>query len=810
MTTSPTSVSRRYPQAWSGSHWLHLGIAIAAIWVYVIGGMAQTRIGAIDLDLVDDELSWPLRVAGQEVGSRDELAARIAAEPLGREVQILDANGALIAAKTVEPANSTLPNTVTRLNGFAFLAVTLLVFAPRAHLVPALDLYWACLLYGLAVMIGGVYAPPGGSTWPGALLPLARIVSLVVLPTLMLHVGLTFPRRAAVLDRYRWLMPLVAAIGLALAGWHFTTWLTWLDRGGAWDAIGLPRRLNGLFLAVVFGWGVIGVVRGSRRTENEREWEQVKWVLWGIAVGGAPYVFLHALPLAITDAPLISLGVARIFSLVIPGAFSLAVIRHRFLDVDIIIRRSLLYVLLASIMVGIYSLAGILVGRRVQEAWPSTAPFVPIVATLLSALLFTPTRRGIALLIDRVFFQIRYTHGQALTAFQRELRGTTDQQQAADNLARFLKRTLQTNEIAILLRHNDNEFRHGDWPEGQSVNLELRGEERAIAVPGTTARPEIEGEDFPRRLREAGFVLAHEVTSEGHRIGAVALGEKGTGRSYVAEDLRLLAAVTRETSFRVHRMNLEQDFVDEVVARHQMEEMGRFRTQFFAQFAHDLRSPLTSINWGARNLLDGVVGPVTAEQATYLEGIEASARQLVRLVNNLLEVTRLESGMPDVEFGSVDLSAITRESVGKLKATAATRGIDLRIDGADSAILTGNAEKLLEVIDNLVENAIRYSPSGSVVGLTLRGDERMVALTVEDSGPGIGPDDLDKIFEPYQQGTASPHSSQQGFGLGLFVVKSWTERMGGQVRVGNRPGGGARFDIEFPPASPATEDQGRT
>ena len=124
-------------------------------------------------------------------------------------------------------------------------------------------------------------------------------------------------------------------------------------------------------------------------------------------------------------------------------------------------------------------------------------------------------------------------------------------------------------------------------------------------------------------------------------------------------------------------MNLQQDFVDEVVARHRIEEMNRFRSQFFAQFAHDLRSPLTSINWAARNLLDGMVGEVSPPQVTYLESIETSARQLVRLVNNLLEATRLESGMPDIEFSLIDLNSTVEESVSKLRATAETKNIDL-------------------------------------------------------------------------------------------------------------------------------------
>ena len=87
--------------------------------------------------------------------------------------------------------------------------------------------------------------------------------------------------------------------------------------------------------------------------------------------------------------------------------------------------------------------------------------------------------------------------------------------------------------------------------------------------------------------------MAHAIEAEGIRFGHLVLGEKSTGRSYVAEDLDLLAEASRETAICVHRINLKQDFVDEVVARHRVEEMNRFRTQFFAQFAHDLRSPLT-------------------------------------------------------------------------------------------------------------------------------------------------------------------------------------------------------------------------
>ncbi|MDX2475249.1 MAG: HAMP domain-containing sensor histidine kinase [Candidatus Krumholzibacteria bacterium] len=776
---------------------MHTAIAVAAIALYILGGSAQTRVSGLPLDFRSDELSYPVTIGQYTVDSEPELLARVAGEPYANPLRLRSFDGATDVVLVPRKLYTPVHNIINRINGLFFLAVSLIVFAPRIDKIPARDLFWACLLYGLAVMIGGIYQPQG-KLWPGALWPMLRIVALVVLPILMFHVGLSFPRRTSILDRCPWLMPTVIVLGLAVAGWQAWSWMRWFEGAGDWEAIDLPRRAGGVFLAVFFGTGCGGMVHGYRSSHQEREREQVKWLLWGIAMGSVPFVFFHALPLALGREPLFPIEVARLFSIVIPIAMSFVVIRHKFLDVDIIIRRSLLYVLLASMMVGIYGVIGIFIGQRVVERWPETGPFVPVFATMIAAILFTPTRQGFAQLIDRVFFKIRYDHAQALTAFRLKLREVTDQQQIADSLTEFLTEHLGPTTRSVILHHEGQRYLSGKPYSTEPSNQILPPGVSVMAMPGQTARPDIETEGFPAVWQDEKFVLAHAIEAEGNRFGHLALGEKSTGRSYVAEDLDLLAAATRESALCMRRMNLEQDFVDEVVARHRMEEMNRFRTEFFAQFAHDLRSPLTSINWGARNLLDGVVGQVTGPQKTYLEGIETSARQLVRLVNNLLEATRLESGLPEVSFQQLNLVATIEESVSKLRATAEAKNLNLVVKTPEVAEVYGNEEKLLEVIDNLIENAIRYAPPDTRINVVVSAEADRVRLVVEDRGPGMDLKDLDAIFEPYRQGAASPHSTQQGFGLGLFVVKSWVEKMGGKVHAGNREDGGARFTIVLP------------
>lgn len=786
---------------WSTSHWLHTAFAVAAIGLYVLGGIAQSRVAGLPPDFPLGQLEYPVRVGTHQVQEEAELLARVSGEPLGYPLRIQDAGGTVDTLVTPIHLYTSFHRVITRINGLFFLAVSLVVFAPRIDKVPARDLFWACLLYGLAVMIGGVY-PPQGGTWPGALLPLTRMLALVILPVLMFRVGFSFPQRASLLERVPWLMNAIRVVGVGIVVWQFIVWIRWLEGTGSWSALALPQEAAGVFLALFFGSGCVGMVLGYRRSDREREREQVKWLLWGIAMGAVPFVFLHALPLALGRDPYLPVEIARLFSIVIPIGMSFVVIRHKFLDVDIIIRRSLLYVLMATLMVGFYAVMGIFIGQRVQERWPAAGPFVPIVATTIAAMLFNPTRQGIATLIDRVIFKIRYNHDQALTVFRAELRQVEDHRQIAEGLAAFIRKHLRPRVCVVILRQRDEAIMAGDDGDEETGLEDLPPEVRVMALPGRTARPDIETDGFPAAWRERDLVLAHAIEAEGMRAGLLLLGEKGTGRSFIAEDLDLLEEASREAGLCAHRLNLKQDFVDEVVARHRVEEMNRFRSQFFAQFAHDLRSPLTSINWAARNLLDGVVGEVSPPQASYLDGIETSARQLVRLVNNLLEATRLESSLPEIEFETVDLAAVVDESVSKLRVTAEAKNLDLVARTPDVTRVWGNEEKLLEVVDNLIENAIRYAPPGTRIDVRVSPGPEHSEFEVLDRGPGLNPDEIEAIFEPYRQGTPSPHSTQQGFGLGLFVVKSWVERMGGRVTAENREGGGARFSFVLPVHEP--------
>ena len=200
MDKEATDVRKWTRPSLSTSHWLHSAFAVAAISLYILGGIAHTKVSGLPPDFPLDQLSYPVAVGKYTVESEPELLARVAGEPVGYPLLLRSINGPTNVVVVTQRLYTSFHNLVIKINGLFFLAVSLVVFAPRIDKNPARDLFWACLLYGLAITIGGVHQPQG-QVWPGALLPMTRIVALAILPTLMLHVGLSFPRRAMILDR---------------------------------------------------------------------------------------------------------------------------------------------------------------------------------------------------------------------------------------------------------------------------------------------------------------------------------------------------------------------------------------------------------------------------------------------------------------------------------------------------------------------------------------------------------------------------------------------------------------------------------
>ncbi|MGB2954255.1 MAG: HAMP domain-containing sensor histidine kinase [Gaiellaceae bacterium] len=220
-------------------------------------------------------------------------------------------------------------------------------------------------------------------------------------------------------------------------------------------------------------------------------------------------------------------------------------------------------------------------------------------------------------------------------------------------------------------------------------------------------------------------------------------------------------------------------------------ELARARAaerQFLLSVSHELKTPLTAIRGYAEGLGDGAFG---ADEAAATIAREAS--RLERLVGDLLDLARMNRSEFSVHRASLDLSLVAREVVSRYEGQARAFEVTLDAFAPTHAPAIGDGDRILQVASNLVENALRLTPPGGVVRVTAEPG----LLAVEDSGPGLAPDDLPHAFERFYLYSRYGNERPVGTGLGLAIVKELTEGMGGRVEVESEPGRGARFTVRL-------------
>jgi PAS domain S-box-containing protein len=238
-------------------------------------------------------------------------------------------------------------------------------------------------------------------------------------------------------------------------------------------------------------------------------------------------------------------------------------------------------------------------------------------------------------------------------------------------------------------------------------------------------------------------------------------------------------------------------------AKERAEHADRVKSTFLSTMSHELRTPLNSILGFTDVVLEGLSGPLTQEQQRHLGIVRESSVHLLGLINDMLDLTRIEAGQLRLEIGEVDLPDLLRRRVEGFEAEAARKGLALATSiGAGVGTLRSDAKRVSQIVDNLVSNAVKFTDEGSVE-LVARLVGEQVEVAVIATGPGIDPGDLPLIFQPFfSQSTGSPGRMHEGIGLGLPISRHLAAALGGTIRVASEPGHGSRFTLSLPVAGP--------
>jgi PAS domain S-box-containing protein len=308
-------------------------------------------------------------------------------------------------------------------------------------------------------------------------------------------------------------------------------------------------------------------------------------------------------------------------------------------------------------------------------------------------------------------------------------------------------------------------------------------------VPDSMLAEAARDEEHLRILCEAGLrsLMIVPLVGRGRTLGAISLAVTDTDRRFGAADLLFAEELAGRAALAIDNARLYRE----------VQDASRLKDEFLATLSHELRTPLNAMLGWARLLRTGDLDAETVEKA--LESIERNTQAQSQLVSDILDVSRIITGKLRIDRRPLDLASVVDAALDAIHPAADAKGIALCATLDRSLRITGDGDRLLQVIWNLLSNAVKFTPTGGQVSVQMRRDGGAIEIQVADTGSGIAPDFLPYVFDRFRQGDASTTRHHGGLGLGLAIVRHLVESHGGTVTAESEGSGrGSRFTVRLP------------
>jgi GAF domain-containing protein len=302
---------------------------------------------------------------------------------------------------------------------------------------------------------------------------------------------------------------------------------------------------------------------------------------------------------------------------------------------------------------------------------------------------------------------------------------------------------------------------------------------------------------FRPMLRQLGYrsLLAVPLLREDRIMGGLTIYRRRTG-SFSTEVVNLLQTFATQSVLAIQNARLFREIEDK---SRQIEAANRHKSEFLANMSHELRTPLNAIIGFSEVLGERMFGELNEKQAEYTDDILSSGRHLLSLINEILDLSKVEAGRMELELAKFDLPLAIDNARTFVRERATKHGINLDVT-VDERLgdFVGDERKIKQILLNLLSNAVKFTPEGGRIGIKARQADGSVEISVSDTGIGIAPEDQPKIFEEFRQVGADYAHKVEGTGLGLTLAKKFVELHGGRIWVESEVGKGSTFSFTLP------------
>ncbi len=314
--------------------------------------------------------------------------------------------------------------------------------------------------------------------------------------------------------------------------------------------------------------------------------------------------------------------------------------------------------------------------------------------------------------------------------------------------------------------------------------------------------PDVDGaKNVPERARKGWEAMGIKAAIgapmlwEGRGIGAILVGRDHAG-PFSEKEIALLRTFADQAVIAIQNARLFNEIQDK---SQQLEVANKHKSEFLANMSHELRTPLNAIIGFSEVLLERLFGELNEKQDDYLKDIHSSGRHLLTLINDILDLSKIEAGRMELELSTFDLASALANAMTLVRERAQQHGIALgqRVDPALGEV-TADERKFKQILVNLLSNAVKFTPDGGRIDVTARREDNSAIVSVHDTGIGIAPEDEAAVFEEFRQVGRNYTNKQEGTGLGLALTKKFVELHGGRIWLESEPGKGSTFTFSIP------------
>ncbi|MBU2025506.1 hypothetical protein KJ912_02085, partial [Patescibacteria group bacterium] len=577
------------------------------------------------------------------------------------------------------------------------------------------------------------------------------------------------------------------------------------------------------FLFMFFGlaaYSTFILIKSFQKSTGTKR-QQIKFIILGMIVGFIGGATNYLLWFDIKIPPVGNILVSfYVFSI------SYAIIRHRLLDIRVVIRQGSVFI--ASIITVITAVLGIrfaVLGYVIKEYI-----LLDFFTLVLAVSIFPFIRKFYYTLANHYFFTSLYDPKEVISQISEELSTTLETQKVFKMINQSITTTFRTEKFGILIFNNDKDYYRVGFNQGFKIGKQkhflgdtaLREnfikKNQVIILEEIIRNQSTSNKEIIKLLQRLKVELIAPLNIGEKTLGLLVLGPKETQDPYTADDLLVIDVIRSQAAIAIQNALSYKEIKDfsrklerEVkkatrelrTANTKLKKLDKAKSEFISIASHQLRTPLTSIKGFTSLLLEEAYGRLPEEPKKIMKKIYISNERLILLVEDLLNISRIERGKMEYVLEPVNLRELLKNSISTLMLHAQHKDLFLKFQDKtkkhSNILINADYKKIAEVFDNLIDNAVKYTQKGGITVTLEQKNATKAIISVSDTGIGIKPQDLPRLFEKFTRGEGVSTVNTGGTGLGLFIVKKLTEAHKGKVWV-TSPGSnkGATFYIELP------------